>query len=428
MSKFKYVLIGGSAGAVGAVEAIREIDSSGSLALISDESLLAYSRPMIGEYLSGEVTIEGIMYRTGEFWNLSKVHLFCKRAIRIDLDDKFIMLDDEEKIGFEKLLIATGSKPRTIEIDGIDKDGVFNFNTLTDADAIRMKIGEIKKAIIIGGGLIGVCMAEALAKRGIEVTLVELRENLLSLLLDSVASNIIRTAVQKKGVNIITDHSVQRIKGTENNNNKVKGVVLDSGEEILCDIVMVAIGVIPCIDLVRGTKIKINRGIVVSRFMRTSVPDVYACGDVAEAYDFVLDKSRVLPQWPIAYLGGKVAGYNMAGETFKYPGGTVMSALKYFDIPIIAIGQTNPKNSDECQILTSHDLSGTSYKKVVLKKGKIIGLILVDDIERAGLFFYLMSKGINVDRFKEKLLSEDFGFITLPKRLRRTMLAESLTH
>ena len=161
--------------------------------------------------------------------------------------------------------------------------------------------------------------------------------------------------------------------------------------------------------------------------MHTSVPDVYACGDVAEAYDFVLDESRVLPQWPIAYLGGKVAGYNMAGENVQYPGGTVMSALKYFDVPVIAVGMTNPKDSDGCQILASHNHSGISYKKMVLKKGKIIGLILVGDIERAGIFFYLMSKGINVDEFKEKLLSEDFGLVTLPGQLRRTMLAEALT-
>jgi NAD(P)H-nitrite reductase large subunit len=190
---------------------------------------------------------------------------------------------------------------------------------------------------------------------------------------------------------------------------------------------MIATGVSPCTELVRGTKIQTNRGIAVDRFMRTSVPNVYACGDVAETYDFILDDNRVLFQWPIAYLGGKVAGYNMAGENIQYPGGTVMSALKYFDVPVIAVGLTNPKDSDGSQILTSYNHSGISYKKVVLKKGKIIGLILVGDIERAGIFFYLMRKGVNVDGFKEKLLSEDFGLVTLPEKLRRTMLAEALT-
>jgi len=105
---------------------------------------------------------------------------------------------------------------------------------------------------------------------------------------------------------------------------------------------------------------------------------------------------------------------------------TVMSALKYFDVPIVAIGLTNPKNSYECQIITRHTQSEVLYKKVVLKKGKIIGLILVGDIERAGIFFYLMKKGVIVDGFKEKLLYEDFGLVTLSEQLRRSMLAEAL--
>lgn len=424
----KYAIIGGSAGAVGAVEAIREVDSSGSIAVVSDESLSAYSRPMIGEYLSGEASLERIMYRTGEFWHLNKVETFGRRAVSIDLDDKYVKLDGEEKIGFEKLLIATGSKPFVTKIDGMDKDGVFNFNTLTDAAAVRAKIEEVERAVIIGGGLIGVCVAEALAKRGVEVTIVELKETILSLLLDSVASNIVGAAVQKKGGNIVTGHAVQRIKGRKDDNNKVEAVVLDNGEVIPCDIVIIAIGVSPCTELVRGTKIKTNKGIVVDRFMRTSVPDVYACGDVAEAYDFILDESRVLPQWPIAYLGGKVAGYNMAGENVQYPGGTVMSALKYFDIPVIAVGVTNPKDSDGCQVLASNNPSGVSYRKVVIKEGKIKGFILVSDIERAGVLFYLMSKGIGVDEFKEKLLSEDFGLVHLPKQLREIMLMESVRH
>jgi NAD(P)H-nitrite reductase large subunit len=256
------------------------------------------------------------------------------------------------------------------------------------------------------------------------VTVVELREHILSLLLDNTASEIVEAAIRKKDVNIITGHSVQQIRGRDDDENKADAIILDNGEIISCDVVVIAVGVSPCNELVRGTKIETNRGIKIDRFMRTSVPDVYACGDVAEVYDFILSENHVLPQWPTAYSSGKIAGYNMAGISTQYPGGTVMSAMKYFDVPVVAMGTTNPKDGDEHQILTSSDPEASSYRKIVLKNGKIKGLILIGDIEKAGIFFHLMSESVNVEDFKEQLLSEDFGLISLPEQLRRTMISE----
>jgi len=422
---YKYVIIGGSAAAVGAVESVREIDSSGTIAVVSNESLLAYSRPMIGEYLAGEASSDRMMYRTHEFWNLKNVETFSVKALKVNLDGKSIRLDGKEEIGYDKLLIATGSRPVLPKIDGIDKEGVFSFNTMADARALRSQIQKAKNAAIIGGGLVGVCAAEALVKVGLQVTVIELREHILSLLLDNSASEIVEAAIRKKGVTIITGHSVQQIRGRENDENKVGSVIMENGEAIPCDIVVIAIGVSPCIELVRGTKIETNRGIRIDRFMRTSVPDVYACGDVAEIYDFVSNDNRVLPQWPTAYSAGKIAGYNMAGISMQYAGGTAMSAMKYFDVPVVSIGITNPKDSDEHQILTSRNPGANSYKRIVLKDGKIKGLILVGDIEKAGIYFYLMREGVSVDEFKEQLLSEGFGLISLPERLRKKVLSEA---
>ena len=318
----KYVIIGGSVGALGAVEAIREVDPKGTIAVVTEESLLLYSRPMIGEYLSGETSLEKIMYRSNEFWRLNNVHTLTKRqAVSVDLVSKYVMLDGGERIDFEKLLIATGSKPRLIKIDGMEKEGVFTFTTLTDAEAIMTRAEKTKSAIVIGGGLIGMCVTEALTKRDIKVTIVELRATILSLLLDFSASNIVRTAIQKKGINVITGHAVQQIMGKKDNENEVGAIVLDDGEVISCDMIVLAIGVTPSHELVLGTKVRINRGIVVDKSMQTSVPDVYACGDVSESYDFISCENRILPQWPIAYLGGRIAGYNMAGKEAEYPGG-----------------------------------------------------------------------------------------------------------
>jgi NAD(P)H-nitrite reductase large subunit len=155
--------------------------------------------------------------------------------------------------------------------------------------------------------------------------------------------------------------------------------------------------------------------------MQTNVPDVYASGDVAEAYDFILDQNRLLPLWPLAMLEGQIAGYNMAGKKTIYTGGTSMSSLKYFGIPIVSIGLANPKEDPTLEVLVKHDAESNVYKKLVLKNNIIVGMTLVNNIERAGILYYLMKNAVNVKKFKEKLLSEDFGLATLPSGIQRKM-------
>jgi NAD(P)H-nitrite reductase large subunit len=199
----------------------------------------------------------------------------------------------------------------------------------------------------------------------------------------------------------------------------VGGAILTNGEQVPCDLVIIAIGVVPRMELVSGTDVKTNRGIMVDRFMRTNVSDVYASGDVAEAYDFVLGENRLLPLWPLALLEGKVAGYNMAGKKADYPGGTAMSALKYFGIPIISVGIANPQDNAAYEILVKHEPEKNLYKKIVLKNNVIVGMTLVNDIEQAGVLFHLMKNGASVKKFKQELLSEDFCLATVPRSLRR---------
>jgi NAD(P)H-nitrite reductase large subunit len=153
--------------------------------------------------------------------------------------------------------------------------------------------------------------------------------------------------------------------------------------------------------------------------MRTNVPDVYASGDVAEAYDFTLNQNRLLPLWPLAVLEGRVAGYNMAGKKTDYAGGTNMSALKYFGIPIISIGIANPKEESAYEVLTKHDPQKNLYKKLVLKDNVIVGITMVNGIERAGILFHLMKNRVNVKKFKQALLSDDFSLATLPTSVRK---------
>jgi len=418
----KYVIVGASAAGIGAVEAIREVDPVGTIAVISDEECPQYSRPMISDLVSGKADFGKMMCREHEFWENNNIQALTGRtATSLNLSDKYVTLDKGDHVNFEKLLIATGGKPFVPKIDGSDKDGVFTFTTLSDAENMLSKLEKAESAVVIGAGLIGVSVTEALVKRGLKVTMVELQDKILSLILDPTASEMVENVIRKAGVTIATGQTVKQIVGKPENDKVVSGAVLTSGEQVPCDLVIIAIGVIPRTELVAGTDVKTNRGILVDRSMRTTVQDVYASGDVAEAYDFVFGENRLLPLWPLAQLEGKVAGYNMAGKKADYPGGTAMSALKYFGIPIISIGIANPKDPEEYEILVKHEPERNVYRKSVLKDNVIVGVTLVSAIENAGILFHLMKNGVNVKKFKQELVSEDFCLATLPRSLRRKL-------
>jgi NAD(P)H-nitrite reductase large subunit len=195
----------------------------------------------------------------------------------------------------------------------------------------------------------------------------------------------------------------------------VTAVTISNGEKIPCSLVVVAIGVMPRTELVQGTDIEVNRGIIVDRSMATNHPDVYACGDAVEAYDFVYGDYRLTPIWPNAYLGGRIAGYNMAGIETTYPGSTSMNSLNYFGLDIAAAGITAPPEEDGYEVL-SRQKDGI-YQKVVLKDDLIVGMVFVQDIEKSGIVFGLMRDKINVCDFKQSILTDEFGFVSLPREL-----------
>ncbi len=416
-ARVKYLIIGNSAGGIGAAEAIREVDKSGTLAIVSDEPYPAYSRPLISEYLAERCPLERMLFRPVDFYDRNNIHTFLGRKVGwIDLNEHTIELDSGDKILWEKLMLATGGLPIVPQIEGIERRGVFTFTTLGDAKAIDQYLKVTAQAVVIGGGLIGVSVTEALVKRGAEVTVVEMKERILNTILDDEASALEEKRLRQAGVNIITGHTVVEISTKE---GATSSVTLDNGSQIPGNLVIVAIGVRPRTELVADTGVKINRGIVVDRCMATSSPDVYACGDVAEAYDVAYSECRLTPVWPNAYLGGRIAGFNMAGRPTEYPGGTAMNSLKYFGLDVVSAGMVNPPD-DSYEVL-SQNYDG-NYHKVILKDGLVVGMVFAGNIEKSGIVFNLIKDKINVDGFKQELVTEDFGLASLPDEIWRPQL------
>lgn len=417
----KYVIIGASAGGIGAVEAIRDVDPTGSIVVISEEP--AYSRPMISNLLENSANQSKMQYRDPSFWNKHQVQrLIQKQALHLDVANGYVELEDTECIAFEQLLLATGGLPIIPPIEGVNKNGVFTFNSLSDAEALSPRIKDGAPVVVLGGGLIGVSVAEALHHRGASVTIVELKEHFLSLILDATASSMIENAITHAGVRVITGETIRQIVGHPSHPSELSEVILTNNQRLPCEALVIAIGVTPRTALVENTPILKNRGIIVDKHMQTNISTVYACGDVAETFDFITDTNRLLPLWPLAYQQGRIAGYNMAGRTITYPGGTNMTALKYFDVPIISIGYTTVNTTLGDEILVTHDSSRKIYKKLIVRENRIIGLTFVNAIERAGLFLHLMKHHLDVEAYKDQLTAQDFGLAILPPTVRHDLL------
>ena len=419
---YHYLIIGGSAGGIGAIEAIREIDKIGSLAVIAEELTPQYSKPMISEYLS-EGALNQIMYRPKKFWQENLVEILSgKKVIKLDPKEKNVTLEDNTKLGFNKLLIATGGQPIIPKMDGTSRKGVYTFTNLNDAKSILDDLSSSERIIVIGGGLIGISLAEALMKLNKQVTIIKKKKKILNLILDPNGSDLVTDVVKQSGVKIVTGHSAVAITGRNDSENRVGRIVLDNGTTLDCDIVVFAIGVKPRTEILDPNHIKINRGVIVDSHMATSIPDIYACGDVAEAFDFLIEDSRPLPLWPLAYIGGRVAGTNMAGKKIEYSGGTQMSALNYFGLPVISAGIVNPDQDDSYETILDLNKENRTYKKILIHNNIIQGFILIGKIDNAGIFFDLLKRRINIENMKDTLLSDDFGLIHLTPNVRQEML------
>ena len=413
----EYLIIGNSAGAIGAAEALREVDRHGVLTMVSDEPYPAYCRPLLAKYLAGERTVDEMLFRPADFYAQNDITLLSgNRVKRLELDSRVAHLESGEQITWNKLLLATGGVPIVPKMGGVDKKGVFTFLTLEDAQAIASFARNAGRAVVVGGGLIGISVTEALTKLGIGVTIVEMKDRVLNTILDEEASSIAEENLRQAGVAVITNHTVSEISGQA----FTEGVVLDSGEGIPCDLVVIAIGVLPRTELTLNTEIRVNRGIVVDRYMSTSYPGVYSCGDAVEAYDFVYAANRVTPIWLNAYIGGRIAGHNMAGIRTEYRGGTTMNALSYFGLDIAAAGAVTPSDETNCEVISRRQ--DGIYRKVVLRDDVVTGMVFVREIEKSGIVFGLMRDRTNVSSFKQGLLADDFGLAYFPEELRRERL------
>jgi len=403
----RYVIIGGSAAGISAVEAIRSVDRTSPIELFSREGTPFYSRVLLSYYIAGAITKEELHFRPLEFFAENRVtaHL-GQRVERVLPESKCVRMEDGREHPYDRLLIATGSSPKILDIPGKDKKGVVVMRYIEHAQEIVNRIEEIRTACVLGGGLIGLRTGYALSVRGVKVKILVKSGHVLSQMLDRESAEMIQGTMREHGVDIRTGRDAVEIVGKEN----VEGVILDDGERINCQLVVIGKGVQPNVDFISSAQIKVNEGIVADETMRTSLPDIYVAGDVAETYDLTTGRMGVNAIWPCAFEQGRVAGLNMAGREAKYGGSFRMNSLDFYGLPVISMGITRVDGNgfQEFQRKTKN-----TYRKLVLKDGHIVGAILVGQVQKAGILTTLLKKRVDVSNYIPLLMSSKINFADL---------------
>ena len=396
-----YVIIGNSAAAAGTIAGIREIDKLGKITVISDEKYHIYSRPLISYWLMGKVTDEKIYYREPDFYEKNGVEaILGKRAIKIDATAKTVVLDDGSSLPYDKLMVATGSKPFVPPMNGMDKiASCHTFMTYDSAKAIKAEVKEGMKVLIIGAGLIGLKAAEALNEYKADITVVDLADRILPSILDEDAGAMMQQHIESKGTKFILGTSVEEFSA---NSAKLK-----NGQTVDFDMVIMAVGVRPNTELVADAGGKVERGIITDDTQKVEgLSDVYAAGDCTVSHDISSDSDKILALLPNAYNQGEVAGMNMAGKDSKYANAIPMNAIGFFGMHIITAGSYDGE--------TFVEKTATTYKKLVIRDNKLVGYILMGDVKRAGIYTGIIKEqldlgNVDIEMLKEKPQMMMFG-------------------
>lgn len=387
----RYVIIGNSAGAVGCIEGIRQIDQEGEIILISDEKHHTYSRPLISYLLYQKTDLQRMKYRPDNFYEENQVQTYLgKKVVKINSEKKSVILDDDTEIFYDKLLVATGSRPFVPSMTGLEKvQNQFSFMKLDDALALEKVLTKESSVLVIGAGLIGLKCVEGICDRVKEITVIDLANRILPSILDEEGSLLVQKSIEEHGVQFILGDSVAEFQDSNTAISK-NGLVLNF------DILVIAVGVRPNTELVKEAGGKVNRGIITDEHCKTSLPDIYAAGDCTESYDISANQTRILALLPNAYMQGETAGINMAGGEKLYNKAIPMNAIGFFGYHIITAGSYEGE---------AYTVKGrTSYKKLVTKDDHLIGYILIGNVERAGIYTSLI-------REKKPLSTIDFDLI-----------------
>ncbi len=401
-----YVVIGNSAAGLSACEALRRGDGRAPLILISEEDTVAYSRVATPYFICDEIGDATLFFKDEAYYDgLGITRRFGRRVTAIQPAERCVTLDGGGAVAYGKLLIATGSAPRRPPIAGIEHTETFPHWTLAHAQAIKERTRNVETAAVLGAGFISVLTINAMwkLKPSIKFTVVEIQDQVMPNLLDAPAAAMLQRRMEESGLDVRTATEAVEVRSLD----AKKAVILNDGESVEVDMIVMAAGVLPNIDLLENSGIDVQRGVLVDETMRTSQPDVFAAGDCAECADMLTGERVVHAIWPTAVEQGKVAGANMAGGTLRYPGSLSMNVLDAFGMTLTSIGIFTERPGIETITFAAGD--GSVYRRVALRDGRLVGMIAAGTEQEArymGVIQSIIRRRIDLTAWKDELVTD----------------------
>lgn len=372
---YNVVIIGGGIAGVTAAEAARNQSSEISICIVSQEAYLPYYRLRICEVIDNPSVKDSLLLHPEEWYQERNIHIYLNKTVfGVAPDNNEITLSDNSRVSYDSLIVASGSISFVPPIQGIGRPGVHTLWTMADALEVEAILRDKKKVVVIGGGLLGLEAGYHFSRMGIATTIVEKMPRLLSNQLDEAGSEIFMRRVRSCGVNVITSGDIVSIKGAdESDDSPVTSVLLADGSALEADLVLVSIGVRANSELARLAGISVEKRIKTDNHMRTSIPNIFSAGDVAEPKNFWFGL------WSVSRAQGRVAGINAAGGDEVFEFSTPPYVLNTMDTKVAVLGEQGMLSEPQYELDVLMDTNSGNYRKLVYREGVFRGFILVGD-------------------------------------------------
>lgn len=414
MERLKYLIIGSGPAGIFAAEAIRMRDFESTITMVSEDRVSAHSPVMLTYWMAEPLSLERLLFRDPNWAKKNEIDFRSgSKVISLDITSPKIILENDHEIPYERLLIATGASPISLPLSGKESKGVTSFRYPADAERILKEGSGLREIVIIGGGFIGLKLACHLRERGLQVMVFEKESRLAARLFDLKASCLVKEKLEEKGIWVETDVEVIEV---VDENGWVSGVRMKDGRIFLCQRVIQAAGVRPNTQFLIGSGIELNGGILVNERMETNVSGVYAAGDVTMTIDSITSKRVNNAIWAAATRQGTVAGSNIAGGDCIYVHNFYLNSMNLFGLQVMTAGHPYSQGESGVDILVEDQRE--SYRKIVIKDGRVIGFILIGDISCAGFLLSQMKRSDEITpKVREYLLGSGSFQGNLPSNL-----------
>ncbi len=432
----RFVIIGMGAAGYSAAQTIRHHRPQDPITLLTEEADRYYSRPGLAYLLTQELPERQLFPRPADELDRMGVEQVVARVDRIDPHKQSIQLADGRSASYDALLLATGAAAIPPRFPGGDLPGVVTLDNMEDLRRIHRATRRADAAVVIGGGITALELVEGLHAKKLHVHYLLRRDRFWSSVLDPVESDLVERRLAHMGVEIHRHTEVARVIGRKNwlGRQRVAGVETKDGRFIPCQVVATAIGVRPRLELVQGTGIRTDRGVLVDEHLATNLPYVYAAGDVAQAFDPLTGKHQLDVLWPVAVAQGRVAGENMAGVHTRYRKGVPVNVTRLADLIVTLIGAIGHSREPDDDLLTIsrgdsevwrgipgalavQDLHEVNRQRLMIKNRRLVGAVLIGDQTLSPLVQRLIEEKIDLSPILLALQHKSFDLVQLVRRV-----------